>query len=103
MGVPTRPHIGRVRGGGAHLADSTDIGSVPHCARALGRHLNRLRFSAVTEKKLAESDLDVVVTGGGGWLGQATLEMLESAIGVQMPEGARLRFECTAARTPVGH
>ncbi|MGD0638951.1 MAG: NAD-dependent epimerase/dehydratase family protein [Nitrososphaerales archaeon] len=31
---------------------------------------------------MVESGLDVVVTGGGGWLGQATLEMLESSLGV---------------------
>jgi len=33
---------------------------------------------------MAASGLDVVVTGGGGWLGQATLEMLESSLGSHM-------------------
>jgi UDP-glucuronate decarboxylase len=34
--------------------------------------------------QLVESGLDVVVTGGGGWLGLATLEMLESSYGDQL-------------------
>jgi nucleoside-diphosphate-sugar epimerase len=40
-----------------------------------------LDFSTPTQTRLTESGLDVVVTGGGGWLGRATLEMLESSLG----------------------
>jgi UDP-glucuronate decarboxylase len=43
-----------------------------------------LAFSPDTGTRLAESGLPVVVTGGGGWLGQATLEMLESSLGIHM-------------------
>jgi UDP-glucuronate decarboxylase len=43
--------------------------------------LDPLRFSPETEGLLVESGLEVVVTGAGGWLGQATLEMLDSAFG----------------------
>jgi UDP-glucuronate decarboxylase len=43
--------------------------------------MSRLGFSWDTDTKLIESGLDVVVTGGGGWLGQATLEMLETSLG----------------------
>ena len=46
--------------------------------------IRRLAFSSITGARLIESGLDVVVTGGGGWLGQATLEMLESAFGPQV-------------------
>jgi nucleoside-diphosphate-sugar epimerase len=45
--------------------------------------MERLTFSPAVARKLAESGLDVVVTGGGGWLGQATLEMLESSLGTE--------------------
>jgi UDP-glucuronate decarboxylase len=40
-----------------------------------------LAFSSPTALCLSESDLDVVVTGAGGWIGRATLEMLESVLG----------------------
>jgi UDP-glucuronate decarboxylase len=40
-----------------------------------------LDFSSRTGQLLVDSDLDVLVTGGGGWLGRATLEMLESSLG----------------------
>jgi nucleoside-diphosphate-sugar epimerase len=43
--------------------------------------MSRLAFSSITGARLLESGLDVVVTGGGGWLGQATLEMLDSSFG----------------------
>jgi UDP-glucuronate decarboxylase len=43
--------------------------------------MHPLDFSSVTGAHLAHSELDVVVTGGGGWLGLATLEMLESSLG----------------------
>jgi UDP-glucuronate decarboxylase len=45
---------------------------------------NRLAFSSAVASSLAESDLDVIVTGARGWLGRATLEMLESVVGDQM-------------------
>lgn len=41
----------------------------------------RLEFSARTADQLRDSALRVVVTGASGWLGQASLEMLESALG----------------------
>ncbi len=43
-----------------------------------------LDFSPATGTTLVDSGLDVVVTGAGGWLGRATLEMLESSLGSQM-------------------
>jgi UDP-glucuronate decarboxylase len=46
--------------------------------------MSLLEFSATTGARLVDSGLEVVVTGGGGWLGQATLEMLESSLGAQM-------------------
>jgi UDP-glucuronate decarboxylase len=45
---------------------------------------SRLALSSTTADSLMESGLDVVVTGGGGWLGQATLEMLEASLGTQV-------------------
>lgn len=46
--------------------------------------MSQLNFVQTTGGRLIESGLDVVVTGGGGWLGQATLEMLESSLGAQL-------------------
>ncbi len=46
--------------------------------------MSLLDFSPTTGARLVESGLDVVVTGGSGWLGQATIEMLESRLGAQM-------------------
>jgi UDP-glucuronate decarboxylase len=43
-----------------------------------------LDFSPATRARLAQSDLRVVVTGGTGWLGLATLEMLESTLGSEL-------------------
>jgi nucleoside-diphosphate-sugar epimerase len=43
-----------------------------------------LALSSANADSLAKSGLDVVVTGGGGWLGQATLEMLEASFRTQM-------------------
>ena len=43
-----------------------------------------LTFSPPLRAKLATEDFEFVVTGGGGWLGQATLEMLENALGDQI-------------------
>jgi UDP-glucuronate decarboxylase len=45
--------------------------------------MSPLDFSTVTGAQLAHSGLDVVMTGGGGWLGLATLEMLETSLGEQ--------------------
>ncbi len=46
--------------------------------------VSRLDFSPATKASLVDSGLEVVLTGAGGWLGQATLEMLESSFGTQM-------------------
>ncbi len=43
-----------------------------------------LRFSDPVAARLVDDDLGVVVTGGGGWLGRATLEMLDGAIGPEL-------------------
>ena len=40
-----------------------------------------LTFHESTARKLTESERRVIVTGAGGWLGRATLEMLEGALG----------------------
>lgn len=40
-----------------------------------------MNFSGTVATALASSDHRIVVTGAGGWLGQATLEMLDSALG----------------------
>jgi UDP-glucuronate decarboxylase len=45
-----------------------------------------IEFSPGTRARLVDSSLDVVVTGGTGWLGRATLEMLDTGLG---PRGAR--------------
>lgn len=39
------------------------------------------RFSPIVARGLATSGLTIAVTGAGGWLGQATLEMLEESLG----------------------
>jgi UDP-glucuronate decarboxylase len=40
-----------------------------------------LQFTPATRDRILNSGLDVVLTGAGGWLGQATLEMLEASLG----------------------
>lgn len=45
-----------------------------------------LRFRPATKKKLCDSGLSVVVTGATGWLGQATLALLDGCFGAQMAE-----------------
>jgi nucleoside-diphosphate-sugar epimerase len=40
-----------------------------------------LTFDAPLALRLSESDCRIIVTGAGGWLGLATLEMLEQALG----------------------
>ncbi|MEW6437586.1 MAG: NAD-dependent epimerase/dehydratase family protein [Pseudomonadota bacterium] len=47
---------------------------------------NRLSFPSFVAEKLAESGYHCVVTGGGGWIGQAVLEMLDGALGQQVSE-----------------
>ena len=51
-----------------------------------GTATDGLRFSVEVASGLVESGLEVVVTGARGWLGRATLEMLESALGPNMNE-----------------
>ena len=49
-----------------------------------------LRFSDRVATRLVDSDLGVVVTGGGGWLGRATLEMLDGALGPGLTSKVRV-------------
>jgi UDP-glucuronate decarboxylase len=42
-----------------------------------------IRLSTPVSKVLVDSELEVVVTGAGGWLGRATLEMLDNALGTR--------------------
>ncbi len=49
-----------------------------------------LRFSDRVATRLVDSELGVVVTGGGGWLGQATLEMLDGALGPELTSKVRV-------------
>lgn len=41
----------------------------------------RLEFPRALAEVLRASPCEIVITGGGGWIGQAALEMLESALG----------------------
>lgn len=43
--------------------------------------MKRLSLAPALSAKLLDSGLEVVVTGASGWLGQATLEVLESCLG----------------------
>ena len=45
-----------------------------------------LTFSPETARRLRSTDHAVIVVGGGGWLGQATLEMLDAALAGDMPD-----------------
>src|SRR5664280_2746339 len=47
--------------------------------------MTRMRLSPATTDLLVESGLQVVITGASGWLGQATLEMLDSTFGPALP------------------
>lgn len=51
---------------------------------------NRLSFPSFIAEKLAGSGYHCVVTGGGGWIGQAVLEMLDGALGEQISERVRV-------------
>jgi UDP-glucuronate decarboxylase len=44
-----------------------------------------LVFSPLLGRRLADSDLDIVVTGAGGWIGRAVLEMVDAAFGDSLP------------------
>jgi UDP-glucuronate decarboxylase len=46
----------------------------------------RLSFPPFLAEKLRKSPCHVVVTGGGGWIGQAALEMLDAAFGDAVAE-----------------
>ncbi|MHB8392727.1 MAG: NAD-dependent epimerase/dehydratase family protein, partial [Acidobacteriaceae bacterium] len=43
-----------------------------------------LAFPSAIAERLCASDHHIVVTGAGGWLGMATLEMLDAALGDEM-------------------
>lgn len=45
----------------------------------------RLSFPPAFAEKLRRASCDFVITGGGGWIGQAVLEMLDSALGETFP------------------
>jgi UDP-glucuronate decarboxylase len=48
--------------------------------------MNRVSFLPPFAELLRSKAAPVIITGVGGWLGQATLEMLESALGETLPE-----------------
>lgn len=50
----------------------------------------RLSFPPFVTESLAASGYHCVVTGGGGWIGQAVLEMLDGALGQQISERVRV-------------
>jgi UDP-glucuronate decarboxylase len=67
---------------------SRDIESPSRLREGLGEggelsslRASRLSFPPLLAEKLRASACDFVVTGGGGWIGQAALEMLESTLG----------------------
>ena len=41
----------------------------------------RLEFPETLAQQLCTNDCEIILTGGGGWIGQAALEMLEAALG----------------------
>lgn len=45
-----------------------------------------LVFSPLLGQRLADSDLDIVVTGAGGWIGRAALEMADASFGDSLAE-----------------
>ena len=59
--------------------------------------MRRLTLSPVLSGRLADSGLDVVVTGAGGWLGRATLEMMESCLGPSV--ATRVHAFASSSRT----
>ncbi|MGE5548094.1 MAG: NAD-dependent epimerase/dehydratase family protein [Solirubrobacterales bacterium] len=59
--------------------------------------MGRLAFSPHVGAALAASGLSVAVTGGGGWIGQGALEMLEGALGDDF--AARVRVFGSRARS----
>lgn len=48
--------------------------------------MKRLSFCPLTAQQLRRENPSVIVTGAGGWLGRALLEMLDSAFGEALPE-----------------
>jgi len=59
--------------------------------------MDLLTFSPTVAAAVRASGLDVVVTGGSGWLGRATLEMLESCFGTEAP--ARIHAFASSSRS----
>lgn len=51
-----------------------------------GSGAGRLAFPAAIADWLIQSETPVIITGGGGWLGQATLEMLDGTLGATMAQ-----------------
>jgi UDP-glucuronate decarboxylase len=49
-----------------------------------------LAFARAESRALSASELEVVVTGTRGWLGRATVDMLESALGDEFPSRVHL-------------
>ena len=71
------------------------VNAVSHRARRAERA--SLVFSPSLARRLADSDLDIVVTGVGGWIGRAVLEMVDAAFGDSLP--ARVHVYGSTRRT----
>ena len=50
----------------------------------------KLRFPTALSEQLRANSCEIVLTGGGGWIGQATLEMLEDTFGDALPSRVRV-------------
>ncbi len=50
----------------------------------------RLQFPERLAEQIRANPCEIILTGGGGWIGQATLEMLEGALGDDLPSRIRV-------------
>jgi nucleoside-diphosphate-sugar epimerase len=71
-----------------------------HCpvfAKMVFRPMPRLTIPENLAETLRRDSAPIIITGAGGWLGQAALDMLVSALGDALP--ARLKIFATTPRT----